>query len=612
MTYWKKTTCLLSALATILTGCGATQYEFDTTRHITKETVAEERPPEPSGVPDLIGSTAELPDLVYEGTTDVFDIVVENISVRQVFTTLADQAQLDLDIDPSVDGVVSLNAYGQTLDQIFERIRRQLPLRYERIGSTIVVMYDDLYYRQYHMSFPNLTRTYTASADGSAPSSGAASLGSSSITTSKAGSGSVWNDLEKALEVILENEYYKFKALGEIGPVGEDPISTQLAASASALAERNPKITQTPPFAHIIPDSELIIVYATSKQHKLIGEIISKMTETSRRQVLLQATVVEIQLSNNYQQGIDWSIFNQSTRGPRLVQSDSIQSGRVLFGQTTAALEAQKTRLSSLGLTDVQVNAALQTFAAQPPTVPSPSASGGFINSTFTVGDLDVAISLLDKFGDTKVVSSPRISALNGQAAILKVVEDTKYFTVQIETERDDSGVTTSTSTVEVETIPTGFVVNVYPQIGTDGTIILSMRPSVSRVVGTALPPSLAGETTTGIPIVSVKEIETLMLLRDGQTAVMGGLIEDQNFDSTTGVPGANKIPGIGGIFENKSQASKRVEYVIFVSAKIIRNPTLHGDYREYQDWLPSDETMHRDQSTSFFGNEVSKVQLAK
>jgi type II secretory pathway component GspD/PulD (secretin) len=783
MTQWTKTSCLLpAALGTLLTGCGATQYEFDVDRHITKETVAQETPVEPSGVPDLVGSTAEIPDLVYEGSEEVFDIVVDNVSVRQVLLSIADQAQLDLDVDPRVEGLISMNAYGQTVQQILERIRKQLPLRFERVGDTLVVMNDELYYRQYTMDFPHLSRTYSASSSGDAPSSGGSSLGTSAVGTVKEGTGSVWSDVETAINRILSQNFNTYQP--NAGPVGSsDPEGAQAAAVAGQVAARSGFEVVGAPFVHLMPDAGLLIVYASSEQHHMVSEIISRVTETSRRQVMLQATVVEIALNNNYQQGIDWSVFNAASTGPRFIQSETASWGNVLQNRSFDAINQRRAELEQYyGLSRMQetlnipanyvtgtprtvvtapvapvtqviapgsltgiyaspvttnfgavlppstwdhrrtqdyqiYNPAFVSFAAanpgddnpfdefltvpanfftQGPAVtivtpgsaggtttldfkvgatnsifgfmngplidadtgmqipvdfwntarpgavnvknplyeqtqsmiegmlqafidngrglqPSANASSGFLNGTFRFGDLQAAVSLLDRFGDTKVVSSPRVSALNGQGAILKVVEDAIYFQTTTTSETDiDTNTTTDQTSVTQQSVPIGFVCNVYPQIGADGTIILQMRPSVSRVTGYALPPTTGGGVSSGVPIVSVKEIETLMLIQDGQTAVMGGLIEDQTLDQSVGVPGANKLPGLGNFFENKSQQSRRIEYVIFVTAKIIENPSLNGDYREYLDWLPSDETFHRDQTGNIFNNEIDKVSRAK
>lgn len=616
MTNWKKISCLLlPTCGTLLSGCGATQYEFDAAggSHITQETVAQEQPVAPSNVPDLIGSTAQLPDLAYEGSTTLFDIVVENVSVRQVFLSLADQAQLNLDVDPRVDGLVSMNAYGQTLDQIFERIRRQLPIRYEKIGGSLVVLNDDLYFKQYSLTFPDLARSFSATVSGEVPSAGEATPGSSDIEVEKNGEGSLWDSLQEAMDVVLEQGYVEYDFVAA-GPFGADE-STELAGEiATDLAERGGVRVVDEPFVHMLRDAGLIIAFASSEQHRLLDDIIRTVTETSRRQVLLQATVVEIALNNNYQQGIDWSIFNETGPGPRFLQSETGNIGSALPTPSIEQITNYRTSLEALiidstGAPDVAaINALVNTFSAIKDT-PGSSATGGFLNSSFTVGDLDFAISLLDKFGDTRVVSSPRISTLNGQGAILKVVEDQVFFSVETTVETDDDGLITETIEVEAQTIPVGMVVSVYPQIGADGSIVLAMRPSISRVTGFAEAPSVGAITSAlRVPIISIKEIETLMLLNDGQTAVLGGLIEDLSQDGSTGIPGANKIPGIGGLFENVSQSARRLEYVIFVSAKIIRNPSIHGDYREFKELLPSDEIFQRDQTRSFFGNEISAV----
>ena len=543
----------------------------------------------------------------------MFDVVVEHVSVRTLLLTLADQAKLNLDIDPFVDGPVTLNAREQTIDQILDRIRRQLKLRIERIGGTIVVANDELYVKQYHMTFPDLSRSFSAEAEAEDVSTGSSSLGTTTIDIEKNGSGSVWEDLEEAIIAVLEGTAYSTIET-EIGPA-DNGTNEELIESLALLAERAPTLEAEESFVHTLPDAGLIIVYGNTLQQELVNDIVSIVTETSRRQVLLQATVVEISLSNDYEQGIDWSIFNGANTHPKLLQSATGTAGRVLGRPSVEALETEREYLEAVfGDNDTEIDSRLQAFALRPPTIPrGGGAQGGFLNSSFSIGDLDVAVSLLDKFGDTRVVSSPRVSTLNGQGALLKVVDDRIFFRTDITRERDDSGVETITYSSEEETIPVGFTLSVYPQIGADGTIILYIKPSVSRVIGTATPPTVGNPTTailagSGVPIVSIKEIETLMLLNDGQTAVLGGLIEDQLQDSDSGIPGAKDVPGLGNLFKNKSEKSRRVEYVIFVSAKIVTNPSIYGDYSDFRDLLPSDETLQRDRTDSFFEKEVAKV----
>ena len=610
----KKLSIALPAVAALVAGCSAPQYEFDTDWHLSQEKVTAEQPAAPSGVPDLISTTAALPELAYEGHGDLYDVSVENVSVRQVLNSLADQSQLNLDVDSSVDGPISLSAYGQTLSELLERIRRQLPIRYERVGDTLVVMRDELYIKQYHINFPDLSRTYSGSSSTDVATSGSSSLGSASLSTTKNGSGSLWLDLEDAIDSVLTNLIVVLPQVST-APAGVDEARVERQAIVEELVGREVDSSGRTAFVFTLPDAGLIVVYGNSEHHAVVSDMIGQVSDASRRQVLLQATVVEIQLNNQFQQGIDWSVFNASSSSPKLIQSAAQSYGPILGSTSTAEIEEVRSFYEAVfGEDEDAVNAAVSAFvdnAQGAPYFPPGSSTGGFINSSFVVGDLQFAISLLDTFGDTKVVSSPRISALNGQGAILKVVTDQIYFSLEVTRERDDAGVVTETYEVTEETVPIGFSVDVYPQIGTDGTIILSMKPSVSRVVGTATQPTVGTENLvrqTGVPIVSVKEIETLMLLQDGQTAVMGGLIEDQQLDNDTSVPGAASIPGIGNLFKNTDQKSSRVEYVIFVSAKIIENPSIYGDYSEFRSYLPSDETFRRDQTGSFFSRGPRSV----
>ena len=568
---------LLPALGLFLTGCGAGSYEFDERWHISHERVAEEAPAVPEGVPDLVASPAALPDLAYEGSADIFDVVVDQVDVKIVLNNLADQARVNLDIDPAVNGVITLNAYGQTLDQILARIQSQIALRYERVGGTLVVMNDEHYFKQYVVNYPAITRSFNSSAS-SGLTTTAGSSGNSAVLTSQFGSGSLWINLQAAIDAVLEVDYQFSREV----PVADEE---QGPLSASELAGLE-TIISSDPFAVTMPDSGLIVVYANSALQKIVSGIVSQVSSASVRQVLLEATVVEIQLSNQYRQGVEWGLFNPneqnaSNLGFQILQAGNSAAGTVLTN-TEGGLVA-----SATGLT-----------------------TGGFINGLFSSGTVQAAVSFLDKFGDTRVVSSPRVSTLNGQVALLQVVRDEVFFEIKVEVSQaiaaPGQGETVSSpfvaETVTATTLPIGFSMTVFPQISADGTVILTVRPSITRLVRVARSPVTSSGTSLQVPVTSVKEIESIILLNDGQTAVLGGLIEDRSGDEESGIPGLGRIPGLGNLFKKQDQTTNRFEYVIFVSARVIKNPSLHGDYSDFQELLPSDETLARDKSASFAG----------
>ncbi|MCY4324954.1 MAG: hypothetical protein OXC81_02890 [Betaproteobacteria bacterium] len=307
----------IPAVAVILAGCGSDSYEFDSDWHISAERVAEESPKAPSSIPDLVGNTAALPNLEYGGSSDVYDVVVENADVRLVLNQFADQARLNIDIDPFVGGLVSMNAYGQTIDQILERIRAQMPLRFEKVGNSLVVMRDEPYFKQYVVDFPYISRTWESNSDAGLSSTGSGSIGSSSLSTSQEGAGSFWGSLEEAVQSIILSAV-RSEGLPTL-PVG---IGEEERDRSEQLANRELQ-GQGGSFVTMVPEAGLVIVFASSESHQEIAQFLSTYSSVAKRQVQLQATVVEVQLNNTYQQGIDWSLFNNFSNSPKLVQSAS-------------------------------------------------------------------------------------------------------------------------------------------------------------------------------------------------------------------------------------------------------------------------------------------------
>ncbi len=315
------------------------------------------------------------------------------------------------------------------------------------------------------------------------------------------------------------------------------------------------------------PESGILTIRATSRQHEKIQEFLDQVLSNAKRQVLIEATIAEVQLNNQYQQGIDWSAARRGSTGFTFNQSAS--------GTTTASPTGS---IFVLG-------------AAAP-----------------NYGNLLASVRLLESFGNVRVLSSPRLTVLNNQTAILKVVDNQVYFTIQATTTAGSAGVapvTTFTTTPNV--VAVGFIMNVTPQIGDADSVLLNVRPSISRIVGNVADPNptLAapcgaagagvagcGSITSNIPVIQTREMESLIKVNSGQIAVMGGLIQDRVNDLEDSVPGANRIPGIGRLFENKNLTNTKTELVVFMRPVIIRDASIDGDYRGYRTFLPGDQFM--------------------
>jgi general secretion pathway protein D len=273
-----------------------------------------------------------------------------------------------------------------------------------------------------------------------------------------------------------------------------------------------------------------------------------------------------VNLSDEYQQGINWTLFR---RGLPLMQvgpaGTSMPSG-------------------------VPVSGIIPSMASFTPTYKN---AAGFTQ-------IAAALRLLESFGNTKVLSSPKISALNNQAALLKVTEDLVYFTLAANYTPGQSGSpATFTITSTPNTVSVGLVMSVMPQVGESDQVTLMLRPTLSRVVGyvedPAVPIYLAqarsggidvSEVTSRIPQIQTREMESVIKVRSGDTAVLGGLMREDVSSSTDQTPLVGSLPGIGELFKYKKRSNSKSELVIFLRPTVVNSASLTGDYQAFEPQL--------------------------
>jgi general secretion pathway protein D len=310
--------------------------------------------------------------------------------------------------------------------------------------------------------------------------------------------------------------------------------------------------------AAVIVNSEasLIIIRATSRQHEKIQEFLDQVLANATRQVLIEATIAEVQLNNQYQQGIDWS--------------------------------ALRTR----GLTSVQVT------QDSPRTAPGLPSTPGFPNLLTLAASRGTNIAgvlqLLESFGNVRVLSSPKLSVLNNQTALLRVVDNIVYFNVQSsQTATINTGVQTSVTTTAI-TVPVGFVMNVTPQISDNDTILLNVKPSTTRLIRFVNDPNPLLTIPNQVPQLRMREMESLIKINSGQIAVLGGLIEDSVNDVEDTIPIINSIPFIGSFFSSRNRNNAKTELIVFLRPVVVKDPSIDGDFRSFRTMIPSEDFISR------------------
>ena len=658
-----------SSLSVFLAGCGAPNYG-PSQMHINAEEESVKAPKSPRDLPQLVRTSPTAPLFHDAPGSETFDVVVTNVPVRDLLFALARDAGVNMDVDSRVGGIVSISALDQTLEAILDRISRQVEIRVERVGETLIIKPDEAYHQKYRIDFVNIARTYSSSAAGG----GVGNTGSSSVSNTSGNN--FWASLESGVAAILSIS-------GEEG----DSVFEETENADRLNAAQDSESLATGEFGeyyyNLNRDTGLLLVFAPERLQQEIQEYLDVVTAIAKRQVLLEATVVEVILSNQYKQGIDWSFFNSlASNGLALYQGANVggAAAAVSFitealdipeeikyfdddngdGQITAAdasyanyqrfttdpgisgegvnavISFDTTAIPARGETPQQTDPDTSAVTPEIEAVPaqvevtrtitgtrinrdattnragglSPTAPTGdnFITGAYRSGDISAAVELLDRFGDAKILSSPRISALNNQPALLRVVDQEVYFNIEL-SEGVDSGtgqVTTREFTVEENTVDVGFSMNVLPQISATGEVILNLKPAVTRVLDYRRAPTpaafggAAGNVQNLVPITRVRELESILSLRDGEVGVLGGLLEDRVSDDDTAVPGLSKLPGVGALFERKDQQTFKTEFVVFIRASIIKTPTLYGDYSEYRSLLPNADFLTRERTNTF------------
>ena len=510
-----------------LTGCQVLPEE-DERMAVTSGHV-DTPPPEVAPEADIPPVVQQVPIVAApepEEPLQTFTVVATDLPAAELLFALARDARLNLDIDPSIDGRVSINAIDQTLPQILKRISRQVALRYYLDGPNLVVEMDRPFTRVYRIDYLNMSRDTTTSID---VSTQIASTGT--IDTGGGGGSSGGSNSSASVDNESTHEFWTTIASNI------DQLATAGGADGTVIVNQ---------------ESGTISVRTTSAAHETIQEFIDTVVGSVRRQVLIEATVVEVTLSDEFQAGVDWS---------RIASGEGWSLSQNVLAETIG------------GAT-------------------SPVLTASYFN-TDSERDINAAIKALDSFGDVSVMSSPKIMALNNQTSILKVVDNIVYFTQEVDREpaTDDSAEVVTIDTT-VNTVPVGFVMTVTPFITGGDEIILNIRPTISRVLNFVSPPSIVipGTDTTleqsAVPQIQVREMESVLRVQSGNTAVLGGLMQDTSDELDAGVPGLHDAKGFGLLFGTQQRNYQKTELVIFLRPRVIENANLDTNLRNFQQFL--------------------------
>jgi general secretion pathway protein D len=514
--------------------------------------------------------------------------VVNNVKVQDLLFALARDAKLNVDIHPGITGAVSLNAIDQTLPQLLSRISKQVDMRFELDGPNLAVMPDSPYLKNYQIDYVNMARDVTGTVSTNTQIS-TSSLASSGGTASGGGNTSriqienksrnhFWESLEKNLKDLL-HETDKIFPEGSTETVMEQSSSQSTtgtgaptpSTNTSRTGQGNQTLANSPTPAAIqnngatvvkrmtfreaasviaSPEAGVITVRATARQHEKVQEFIDRVMRSARRQVLIEATVIEVNLSDSYQQGIDWTKAGTGTSLARATNTTTV-------GSTVDPFQM------------VYKNVA---------------------------GGLSVFVDMLKGFGTTKVLSSPKLTVLNNQTATLKVSEDFVYFNVKQDIVAGNTNTnSTTTTTTTPQSVSIGFFMSLTAQVSDDDVVTLNVRPSISSIAALKQDPNPALTIPNEVPQIRTREIESMMRVQSGDIAVLGGLMEDRMDNKSGRFPGIGDVPFFGEIFTTRNNVSSKSELVIVLRPTVIKDASINGDFSNLSTTLPDRDFFQTD-----------------
>ncbi len=426
------------------------------------------------------------PPPVIGGTKTISFSVTEQVPLKDVLIELGRAAQIDIDLDPGISGGIILNAKNRPFKEVIDRIATLGDLRYSYENGVLHFERDTPYMKNYFVDYL---------------------VGSQ-----------LWTDVEANIASLLST-------------------SAPIAAASFAASEGSTRTTAS----SLSPNraAGIISIFATAKEHSLVTKYLADVEKSASMQVLIEAKVVEVSLTETYKTGISWTVFGSRNN-------------------TTAS--------NSNAVTDS--SGAIQGIS--------------YIGESLLGVDLNASVTALETFGTTRTISSPRLHAINNQKASLNFGDKLVYFKIDanqnVTTTSGSTPVTTSsvTSTKMEENV--GVQLEIVPSINTKtNEILMSIKPTLSIKSGEVEDPASPEGFTNLVPVIQTRTIDTIAKVKSGNILVIGGLMKDTTINDDSGVPFLSRIPILGYLFKANSKDTAIVETVIFIKATIVKSTSSVG-----------------------------------
>lgn len=557
---------LIGLLAVIAAGCAANPADQASSEAPDKEPAdklqeeiadagaegATEYGEEPAEPPEAVTRelmpSLELKPAKREASEPRFDIDVREAPVRAFFNSLVEGTDYNMVVHPDVEGTISLRLKDVTIPEVMKTVQKVHGYDYARQAGGYIVRPPRMQSRLFEIDYLNLERSGRSS---TRVTSGELSSSENSGNDNRGGNNNAGsgrkNNRESAVGTSIrtrsESDVWKELERGIRTIVGSEDGRSVVVS----------------------PQSNMVVVRAMPDELREVDEFLGESEASLSRQVVLEAKILEVELAEGFRSGINYAVLSEQSDGDVILGSQTgggsllNDRGRGSLADGSSEIGGQGGNLDPRNLD--QVDNALT------------SAFGGAFSAAFQLGDFTAFIELLETQGDVQVLSSPRVSTVNNQKAVIKVGTD-EFFATDIENETTTSA-TATTSAPDVELAPffSGIALDVTPQISDDGEVILHVHPTISEVQDQRKDFTVGGQQQS-IPLAlsTVRESDSIVRAESGEIVVIGGLMQETVEDETAGVPLLSDLPGVGSVFEQTRQRRKKTELVILLKPQVIES----------------------------------------
>ena len=512
------------AMATLIPACASNPYQWDEKTARKLESTLEQAGKENSARIPAEVNAALLPPLqmrIPEGggapLEGRFDLSLNNAPARSVFMGIVEGTPYSIVVSPDINGTMSLHLKNTTVPEAMDAIRRVYGYDYRRDGNRYMVLGRGMQTRFYPVNYLNLTRKGKSDVR----------VTTGELTQGSSGSGGQTSSQRPSIQVETDSKTDFWKEL-------QDTLSAIIGTGGGRQVMVNPQ-------------SGIVIARAMPDELRVAEDYLGLTSANISRQVILEAKIINVQLSDKFQTGINWSRLQGSS----------------VIGQTGGG-----TIFSGAGVSEIAGNPG--DLAGILPSGTATSAFGGVFSIATAASDFSAFVELLKTQGDVHVLSSPRVSTINNQKAVIKVGGDEFFIT----------GITSTPATVvgaqpttEVVLTPffSGVALDVTPQIDENNNIVLHIHPAVSEVVQRDRS-FVVNDRSSTLPLAasSIQESDNVVRAQSGQFVVIGGLMREGTTDDNASIPFLGDIPIVGNLFKHKRITRIKNELVILIKPTIV------------------------------------------